>query len=201
MSCKHTRDWNQDTYKKSQLFWQKYYWDTTLSHYQQCYYGKLTCNINKVCMFLLKGIYVGLVPMGLFSQLSPKEIVFLSQWKRYHKYQIYYSVSIVICVTWVYDSIPNIEIIYQICSLTVAKVWKLLHLDGNNNCWSYLMYYIKCSNEDLTSIWDFGTYHILAKASINCPWIVEPALLILVYIYTKCMQAAKALVSLHFYTG
>ena len=27
----------------------------------------------------------------------------------------------------------------------------------------------KRSNEDLTSMWHFGTYHILAKASINCP--------------------------------
>ena len=30
---------------------------------------------------------------------------------------------------------------------------------------------------------------------------VEPAVLILFYIYTKCMQAAKALMSLHIYTG
>ena len=31
--------------------------------------------------------------------------------------------------------------------------------------------------------------------------VVEAAVLILVYIYTKCMQAAKALVSIHIYTG
>ena len=30
---------------------------------------------------------------------------------------------------------------------------------------------------------------------------VEPAVLILVYSYTYCMQAAKALMSLHIYTG
>ena len=30
---------------------------------------------------------------------------------------------------------------------------------------------------------------------------VEPAVLILVYIYTYCMQAVKALMSLHIYTG
>ena len=30
---------------------------------------------------------------------------------------------------------------------------------------------------------------------------VEPAVSILVYIYAKCMQTAKALVSLHIYTG
>ena len=41
------------------------------------------------------------ITMGLFPQLSPKEIIFLSQWKRYHKYQIFCSVSIVICVTCV----------------------------------------------------------------------------------------------------
>ena len=73
------------------------------------------------------------------------------------------------CYMCVWYSIPNIETISQICSLTVAKVWKLLHLDWNNNCWSYLMWYIKCSNDDLTSMWDFGTYHILAEASINRP--------------------------------
>ena len=73
----------------------------------------------------------------------------------------------------VWYSIPNIETLSQIRSLTVAIVWKSLHLDGNHNCWSYLMEYIKCSNEDLTSMWDFGTYHILAKAgaiaNINRP--------------------------------
>ena len=51
-------------------------------------------------------------------------------------------------------------------------------------------------------MWDFGTFHILAKpALIVHADAVESAVLILVYIYTKCMQAAKALVSLHIYTG
>ena len=59
-------------------------------------------------MILLIGIYVFLISMGIFPQLSPKEIIFLSQCKRYHKYQIYGSVFIVVCVTCVY------EIVYQI---------------------------------------------------------------------------------------
>ena len=78
------------------------------SHYQQCYHDKLTCNVNKVYMILLISIYVFLISMGLFPHLSQKEIIFLSQWKRYHKYQIYCSGFIVICATCVYD------IVYQI---------------------------------------------------------------------------------------
>ena len=38
-----------------------------------------TCNVNKVYMILLISIYVFLLSMGLFPQLSPKEIIFLSQ--------------------------------------------------------------------------------------------------------------------------
>ena len=43
-------------------------------------------------MILLISIYVGLVSMCLFPQLSQEEIVFLSQWNRYHEYQLYYYV-------------------------------------------------------------------------------------------------------------
>ena len=49
------------------------------SHYQQCYHDKLTCNVNKVYMILLISIFIFLISMGLFPQLSPKEIIFLSQ--------------------------------------------------------------------------------------------------------------------------
>ena len=133
MSGKYTRDWVLHT--KNQLFWQKIVLRGHPSHYQECYHDELTCNVNKVYMILLISIYVFLISMGLFPQLSPKEIIFHSQWKRFHKYQIYCSVFIVVCVTYVYD----IETISQICSLTVAKVRKLFHLDGNNTCWSYLM--------------------------------------------------------------
>ena len=45
---------------------------------------------------------------------------------------------------------------------------------------------------------NFGTYHI---SLIVHDVAVEPAVLILVYIYTLCMHAAKALVSLHIYIG
>ena len=48
------------------------------SHYQQCYHDKLTCNVNKVYMILLISIYVFLISMGLFPQLSPEEMIFLS---------------------------------------------------------------------------------------------------------------------------
>ena len=78
------------------------------SHYQQCYHDKFTCNVNKVCMILLISIYVFLISMGLFPLLSPKEIIFLSQWIGYHKYQIYCSVFIAICVTCVYDIVYRI---------------------------------------------------------------------------------------------
>ena len=59
-------------------------------------------------MILLMSIYVFLISMGLFPQLSPTEIIFLSQLKRYHKYQIYCSVFIVICVTYVYDKVYQV---------------------------------------------------------------------------------------------
>ena len=49
------------------------------SHCQHCYQDKLACNVNKVYMILLISIYVFLISMGLFPQLSPKEIIFLSQ--------------------------------------------------------------------------------------------------------------------------
>ena len=48
-------------------------------HHQQCYHDTLTCNVNKVYMILLVGIYVFLISMGLFPQLSRNEIMFLSQ--------------------------------------------------------------------------------------------------------------------------
>ena len=50
-----------------------------ISHYQQCYHDKLTCNVNKVCIFVLMSIYIFLISIGLFPQLPPKEIIFLSQ--------------------------------------------------------------------------------------------------------------------------
>ena len=46
------------------------------SHYQECYHDELTCNVNKVYMILLISIYVFLISMGLFPQLSSKEIIF-----------------------------------------------------------------------------------------------------------------------------
>ena len=87
----------------------------------------------------------------------------------------------------------NLEALSQICSLTVAKVRKILPFNfrWKNISWSHLMKFIKCSNEDWTSKWDFGTHHILAKPTINCPcWG-----LILVYIHIKCIQTEKVLVS------
>ena len=45
----------------------------------------------------------------------------------------------------------------------------------------------------LVAYWQMPAFIVHADA-------VEPAVLILVYIYTKCLQAAKALVSLHIYT-
>ena len=78
MSCKHTRDWKQDTYKKATVL-TKMVLRGHPSHYQHCYHDKLTCNVNEVYMFLLINNYVFLISMGLFPQLSPKEIIFLSQ--------------------------------------------------------------------------------------------------------------------------
>ena len=52
--------------------------ETTLV-YQECYHDELTCNVNKVYMILLISIYAFLISMGLFPQLSPKEIIFHSQ--------------------------------------------------------------------------------------------------------------------------
>ena len=49
------------------------------SHYQKCHHDRLTCNVNKVYMILLISIYAFLISTGLFPQLSPKEIIFLSQ--------------------------------------------------------------------------------------------------------------------------
>ena len=78
MSCKHTRDWKKDIYKKVNCSDKKVLRGHP-SHYQQCYHDKLTCYVNKVYMILLISIYVFLISMGLFPQLSPKEIIFLSQ--------------------------------------------------------------------------------------------------------------------------
>ena len=105
-------------------------------HYQQCYDGILTCNVNKVYMILLISIYVFLISIGIFPQLSTKESYFLHNEKDIINIRYY----CLLCYACVWYSIPNIETLFQICSLTtVAKAWKLLHLDGNNNCWSYLM--------------------------------------------------------------
>ena len=48
------------------------------THYQQCYHDRLTCNVNKVYMILLTSIYAFIISMGLYTQTSPKEIVFPS---------------------------------------------------------------------------------------------------------------------------
>ena len=77
MSCKHTRDWKKDTDKKKSTVLTKIALRGHPSHYQQCYHDKLTCNVNKVYMILLISNYVFLISMGLFPQLSPKEIIFL----------------------------------------------------------------------------------------------------------------------------
>ena len=71
MSCKHTRDWNQDTYKKTTVV-TKIVLRGHPSHNQQCYHDRLTCNVNKVYMILLISIYAFLIFMGLFPQLSSK---------------------------------------------------------------------------------------------------------------------------------
>ena len=97
----------------------------------------------------------------------------------------------------VWYSIPNIETLYmyQICFDSIAFRWK-------NNCWSHLLQFIKRSNEDLTSMWYFGTYHI--SANISDPLTahashINSGLNLHLYIYTLWMQTAKALVSLHIY--
>ena len=78
MCCKHTRDWKKDKYKKSTVLI-KIVLSCHHSHFQQCYHDKLTCNVSKVYMISLISIYVFLISMGLFPQLPPKEIIFLSQ--------------------------------------------------------------------------------------------------------------------------
>ena len=65
MSCKHTRVWIQDVQKSTVLT--KKYWENTLYSINIVIDDRLTCNVNKVYMYmiLVGSICAFLITMGL----------------------------------------------------------------------------------------------------------------------------------------
>ena len=66
MSYKHTRVWVQDICKKSTVLTKKY-WENTQLHLNIVINDRLTCNVNKVYMYmiLVVSIYAFLITMVL----------------------------------------------------------------------------------------------------------------------------------------
>ena len=67
MSCKHIRAWIQDICNKSTLL-TKICWEKTLLSINVVIDDKLTCNVNKVYMYiiLVMSIYAFIITMVLF---------------------------------------------------------------------------------------------------------------------------------------
>ena len=75
MTCKHTRVWVQDIYKKST---DKKYWENTLLSINIVIDDRRTCNVNQVYMYviLVVSIYAFQITMGLLIKSSQKQTNF-----------------------------------------------------------------------------------------------------------------------------
>ena len=113
MSCKQTRDWRHDKYK-TVIFLTKIVLKGRSSRHQRCYHDMITCTVNKICMvFVHKYPRISDFHGYLCSIISKKNPTSFSM----KKICWYCSVSIVICVTLVYD------IVYQILKLYLRFVF------------------------------------------------------------------------------
>ena len=169
---------------------------------------------------MLASIYVFLISMGLFPQLSPKEILFLSQWKRYHTYQIYCSVFIVVCVTCVYAIVHVYQILkpYLRCVLCLwdfgTYQW-LAKASINCPCWRsgasclnsglhlYLVYSGSKGSGDSTYLhrltWTFILETVMST-KIICAGSFDLFFASLVTIYLAWFELCKSLEGCNFVT-
>ena len=75
MSCKHARDWKNGHVQKSQLFWQKQYWEATLVTINSVTTINLHAMLTKYTYFFIS-ICIFLITMGLFLNYLQKKSYF-----------------------------------------------------------------------------------------------------------------------------